>query len=96
MDLREYLFRNRMKGTEFAKKIGYNARYINSIVRGDFPAGPRLAETISKATDHAVTVEEIVAKKAQVEHVAEKAQVKCRREKKSNVPEQFTFAEMSE
>jgi plasmid maintenance system antidote protein VapI len=60
MHLREYLFQNRLKISEFAKTINYDRRYINDVVNGTKIPGRKLAEVIQKATNGDVTVEELL------------------------------------
>jgi len=86
MNLREYLFRNDMKISQFARKIGYNPTYLNGVVNGLTEPGHRLAKTISDATDGIVPVDGICTKKRG--RAAELAKKACQRE-------QMTFAEMS-
>jgi hypothetical protein len=50
MELREYLFKNRIKGTDFAKIIGYNHNYICAISRGVVSPGKKMAKAIEEAT----------------------------------------------
>lgn len=59
MDLREYLFRNRMSQGEFAEKIGTTRRYVSAISTGYYRPGPRLAKDIEAATEGQVTVAEV-------------------------------------
>lgn len=63
MDLREYLFRNRLTVTEFAKKINYGRTYINEIVSGNRTPGRKLAEAIEKATDGHVKAADLLKNK---------------------------------
>lgn len=60
MDLREYLFKKRIKVSEFSRTINYDRSYINDIVNGKKFAGKKLAKAISDATDGEVTVEELM------------------------------------
>lgn len=86
MDLREYLFRNDMKVSQFARSIGYNATYINGVVNGLVEPGHRLAKTISDATQGIVPTDGICTKKrGRAMRLAKKA---CQ-------GEQMCFAEMS-
>ena len=87
MDLREYLFRNEMKTTHFAKKVGYSAPYINAIISGMHTPSERLAKVISLATDGIVPTDGICSKKRG--RAAELAKKACQLE-------QMTFAEMQE
>jgi hypothetical protein len=60
MDLREYLFKNRLKVTDFAKIIGYERGYINKVVNGLMIPGRKLAESIEKATNGEVKAEDLL------------------------------------
>ena len=57
MDLREYLFRKRMKVTAFADKIGYQRTYLSSISTGLKVPGRKLAQAIKEATEGQVDYE---------------------------------------
>lgn len=59
MDLREYLFIEKMKYADFARKIDYNREHITRIVTGKCFPGRRLAEKIVEATGGKVTIEEL-------------------------------------
>ena len=50
MDLREYLFRERMSITEFAQKLEVSRAYMSRIVNGYSIPGKRLARDIEKAS----------------------------------------------
>jgi|LakMenEpi03Aug12_release.lakeMendotaPanAssembly.Ray.scaffolds.fasta_scaffold204368_2 hypothetical protein len=56
MDLREYLFRKRIKITHFAKQINYGRTYVNEIVNGTRKPGKKLALCIEKETNGEVTL----------------------------------------
>jgi transcriptional regulator with XRE-family HTH domain len=85
MDLREYLFRNDIKVTQFAKKIGYNNAYLGNIMHGLYEPSPRLAQAISDATDGIVSKDGICSRKrGKALEIAKKA---CEHE-------QMTFAEI--
>lgn len=52
MDLREYLFRHRIKYKDFAAKIGYTPNYISMIVHDRVIPVPRpFASMVEKATN---------------------------------------------
>ncbi len=59
MDLREYLFRNRLTITEFAHRINYGRTYVNAIVTGTRTPGRKLAEAIAQATNGEVKTENL-------------------------------------
>lgn len=61
MDLREYLFRNRVTLTDFANKIEYDRAYLSLVSNGLQRPSERLAKTISDATEGQVTVEELLS-----------------------------------
>lgn len=60
MELREYLFRKRIKLTEFSKLINYDITYISKIINGSRKPGRKMAEIIEKATEGEVTAEELL------------------------------------
>lgn len=60
MDLREYLFRKRIKQTEFAKKVGVSRPYLSQVVNGQAVCDINIAKRISLATDNAVTRDELM------------------------------------
>jgi hypothetical protein len=51
MDLREYLFRENISNTEFAKLIGYGRHYVGMIKNGKFSPGASFRLAIKKATN---------------------------------------------
>ena len=57
MDLREYLFRERMKINAFAKKINYDQSYISNVCSGKIKPGQKLATLIQEATNGQVVYE---------------------------------------
>jgi len=59
MDLREYLFRNRMTQTALAKQVGITRKYIADIMYSRVVPGARLAKDIELATGGEVTVAEL-------------------------------------
>lgn len=63
MDLREYLFRQRISVQEFAEKLEYSRTHLSLIVNGKGRPSPRLAKAIEKATNGEVTAEELLKKK---------------------------------
>ena len=60
MDLREYLFREKMKVSDFAKKINYSRIHVNEVMLGTRKPGKGLALTIHYATDGKVSFEEVM------------------------------------
>ncbi len=59
MNLRDYLYFNRICNKEFAKKLGKNSSYISLVVNGRKPAGRLLIEAIFEATQGQVTYEDM-------------------------------------
>ncbi len=55
MELREYLFRNRITATAFGRKIGYAGGYISDISNGKKHPGRKLLGLIIRATGGEVT-----------------------------------------
>lgn len=60
MDLREYLFRKKIKIVDFAKEIQYGRTYVNEIVTGSKKPGKKFAQAVEKATEGAVTAKELL------------------------------------
>jgi DNA-binding transcriptional regulator YdaS (Cro superfamily) len=60
MKLRVYLVENQISIKKFAEMIKYNHNHISQMMRGKRKPSLRLAETISKATNGEVTVDEIM------------------------------------
>lgn len=50
MDLREYLFVNRMQQKELASLIGCNANYLCHLMVGRYKPGPKMARRIKEIT----------------------------------------------
>jgi DNA-binding XRE family transcriptional regulator len=50
MDLREYLFYNRMQQKELAKLLGCNAKYLSHLINGRYKPGVTLARQIKEVT----------------------------------------------
>lgn len=63
MDLREYLFRQRLSVTEFGKIINYSRAHISKVVHGKQQPSKRLAEAIEKATHGEVKARDLIQKK---------------------------------
>lgn len=53
MDLRRYLFENRITQRQFAQMIDYSRCYVSSITKGKIP-GAKAARIIEKATNGVV------------------------------------------
>jgi len=60
MQLREYLFYNRISIVDFAKSIGASRTYISTIVNGKAVPSKWLAKEIESATSGQVTVNELL------------------------------------
>ena len=60
MELREYLFRKRLKISDFAKEIGYGRTYVNEIVNRTKKPGKHLARQIEQATNGEVKAEDLL------------------------------------
>ncbi len=60
MELRRYLFENRVTIRTFAKDINYAIQTISMIVNGRQKAGKKLAKIIEKHTNGAVTADEVI------------------------------------
>ena len=58
MNLREYLFINRLTVTEFSKKVDCNRPYMSGIIHGRIKPSKRLARDIEEATNGEVKAEE--------------------------------------
>lgn len=61
MDLREYLFRNRLTVKEFSEKIKYQRTYISAVIHGKTP-GKKLASAIEEATAGEVKAKDLLKK----------------------------------
>lgn len=59
MTLREYLFFNRIKQIEFAKKVRISKAYLSNIIQEKKKPSFRLAEEIERATNFEVRFENI-------------------------------------
>ena len=60
MNLREYLFKKKIKHEDFAKKVGINRSTLHRIMSGISDPSLSLATKIVKATKGQVSYEEIV------------------------------------
>ena len=68
MNLKFYLFNENLTQTEFAKRIGYTREYVSAISRGKIIAGKKVAREIEKATNGAVTFDELREKQINEGH----------------------------
>ena len=68
MDLREYLFRNRISVAEFSRKIDYHRNYVNQIALGHKTPSRKLAKAIELETAGQVTIAELMSPKKEEEH----------------------------
>lgn len=60
MNLREYLFRQRISVQDFAEKLEYSRTHLSLIVNGKGKPSPRLAKSIERATNGEVTAQELL------------------------------------
>lgn len=60
MELRRYLFENRIKTAHLAKLIDYSPATLYSIIGGKQKAGKKIAKAIEKATNGQVTQKELM------------------------------------
>lgn len=60
MDIRKYLFENRITITEFAKMLGYSIGHICAIKNGKLKPNVRLAKAIIQASNGQITMEELI------------------------------------
>ena len=63
MDLREYIFRNRLTITAMAQQLMVNRNYLARIVNGHLIPSKRLAKDIERCTNQDVKAEEFVKMK---------------------------------
>lgn len=61
MNLREYLFINRLSVTEFSEKLEYSRTHLSAIIHGKLKPSKRLAKAIEKATNGDVTIQEVLS-----------------------------------
>jgi len=74
MDLRTFLFLNKIQLKEFAKQIDYTSNQISEVMHGRRPAGKRLARAIEKATNGQVKAEDLIRKRGTtLSHTPEKS-----------------------
>ncbi len=62
MDIREYLFKNKLTAAEMARQLGVHPHYLRLISRGDVRAGKRLAEEIEIYTGGQVKADDLRAR----------------------------------
>jgi len=67
MDLREYLFVNRLTVKEFSEKLDYSRTHLSGVIHGKLSPSRKLARAIEKATSGQVTAEEMMRSKNLVE-----------------------------
>lgn len=60
MNLKEWLFRNNTKITDFARQVEVDRTHINLIVLGKKTPSPKLAAKIEKATNGEVSLRELL------------------------------------
>jgi ribosome-binding protein aMBF1 (putative translation factor) len=60
MNLREYLFYNRITVKEFSEKIEYSRTHLSAIIHGRLKPSKRLAKQIERETNGEVTVKELM------------------------------------
>ncbi|NGX62194.1 MAG: hypothetical protein K940chlam9_01688 [Chlamydiae bacterium] len=60
MDLREYLFRNKLNVSDFSKQINYSRQHVSGVIHGKIKAGRKLAEIIEKATNGKVKIKDLM------------------------------------
>lgn len=63
VNLRDYLYHNRISVTEFAKTIDYSRGHLTSIINGKLFPSNKLARQIEKATNGEVTADELLKEK---------------------------------
>lgn len=59
MNLRQYLFNNRMAAAEMARQLGVNPNYFRVLVREELSPGFELATKIELLTGGQVTIKEL-------------------------------------
>lgn len=60
MDLRIYLYSNRISITDFSKQLKCSRDHLSKIVNGKLKPSLRLAEDIQQATNGEVTIKELL------------------------------------
>jgi len=58
MDLRKYLFENRISITEFARKVRYSRNYLNQVILGHQVPSKKLVEIVEEVTEGKVKMRE--------------------------------------
>lgn len=58
MELRRYLFENRLTQVAFAKMIDYDVQYLRGVMSGRIIAGDKMLRTIERITSGEVTGKE--------------------------------------
>lgn len=74
MELREYLFRNKITVKKFAELLDYSIVTISAISNGRIKPGAKLARYIEKQTNGAVMTDDLIAtyKQKSLENLAKK------------------------
>lgn len=60
MDLREYLFKNRMTLVEFSRVVDFNRDHLSRVMHGRKRPSKKLARIIEKATNGHVKAQELL------------------------------------
>lgn len=63
MNLKEYLFLNRMTVTQFSEMMGYHRNHISGIISGRVTPSRGLAKSIERITNGEVTSQELLKRK---------------------------------
>lgn len=63
MNLRDYLYHNRITVTNMAAELGYTRTHLSTIVNGKSKPSPRLARDIEKFTNGIVTAKQLLKEK---------------------------------
>jgi DNA-binding transcriptional regulator YdaS (Cro superfamily) len=59
MQLREYLFKNKLSRAKFSRSINYTKSYLNQVMRGMSPLGEKLIRSIEKETHGQVSQKDL-------------------------------------
>lgn len=60
MDLREYLFRNNLHLSEFARLVNYSRQHVSGVMHGVIKPGRKLAQAIETATNGEVKAADLM------------------------------------
>lgn len=66
MDLREYLFRNRITCKAFSELVNYQRTYISKVIHGKIKPGRKLIQAIMKATNGQVSASDFTSTASQL------------------------------